>query len=117
MQLTGKAIIRVDGQELRTDPGATLNPGGVKRNPIPDSRGQTHYNEENVSPELECKLHHGADISLKAMNDITGATVIFECDTGAQFILREAFTLEPLTLDSKEGRAPLKMSALTCEEV
>jgi hypothetical protein len=116
MQLTGKATIRVDGTELQTDPAATLNPGGIKRTPVTDAAGKTHYTEEFVAPEMECKLHHGADTSLMDMNDLAAATVMFVCDTGKQFILREAFTLEPLTLDSKEGRAPFKMSALTCEE-
>ena len=31
MQLTGKAIIRVDGQEWRCEDGASLDVGGVKR--------------------------------------------------------------------------------------
>ena len=30
-QITGKAVIRVDGEEWRTEDGAKLNPGGVTR--------------------------------------------------------------------------------------
>lgn len=117
MKLTGKAIVRVDGVELVADPDASLNPGGTKRTPVPDGNGRTNYTEEFVPCELECKVHHGAKTKLMDMNDITNATVSYVCDTGQQFMLREAFTLEPLSLAAKEGKAPLKMSALTCEPV
>ena len=34
MQLTGKAIIRVDGQEWRCEDGASLDVGGVPCKPL-----------------------------------------------------------------------------------
>jgi len=117
MKITGKATIRVNGAELVTAPGATLNPGGAKRNPV---AGVNHidFNEENVPPEMSCKVHHRADVSMTRLRDkLVGATVRFECDNGTAFLLRNAFTTDVPSLDSKEGMVDLKMSAEGCEEV
>ena len=115
-QITGKAIIRVDGEELRTLPGAKLNPGGVNREAVKGA-GKVHgYKEEEVEPSMECQVAHTRDLSLKRLADITAATVMFETDTGRQFILREAWTSEPPALDSGAGTVDLKMSAISCDE-
>ncbi|ADU63400.1 MULTISPECIES: phage tail tube protein [Pseudodesulfovibrio] len=116
MQVTGKAIIRVDGTELRTQDGATLNPGGEKRE-AQVGNGKVHgYKEETQAPELECQVFHTADLSLKALGAITSATVMFETDTGAVFVLREAFVTDVPSLNVKDGTVGLKMSAISCDE-
>ena len=116
-QVTGKAIIRVDGKELRTLDGATLNPGGVNREAMKGG-GKVHgYKEEDVEPTVECKIAHTADDSLSALGAITDATVIFETDTGKQFILRSAWLSEPPALAASEGAVDLKFAAISCDEV
>lgn len=109
MQLTGKATIRVDGDVIETENGATLNPGGVNRSPEAHG-GRTYYSEEEVAPQLECNVLHGKDTDIVYLSSITGATVIFEADTGQRFIMRQAFTTEPVALDASNGRSALKMS-------
>jgi hypothetical protein len=115
-QITGKATLRVDGKEIRTDGKGKLKIGGEKREPV-TGPGKVHgYKEETEAPELEVKVAHTADLSLKTLQAITNATVAFETDTGRQFILREAFTTDVLELDAADG-VTLKMSALSCDEV
>lgn len=115
-QITGKAVIRVDGKELRTLDGATLNPGGVSREAMKGG-GKVHgFKETDVEPTMECKVAHTADLSLKELGDITNATVIFECDTGRRYVLREAWTTEPPALDAGAGSVDLKMAAIECDE-
>jgi hypothetical protein len=117
MQITGKAIIRVDGQELRSADGATLNFGGEKREPKVGSGKVYGFSAETVAPELECQIYHTADTSLKALAAIVDATITFDTDTGKQFLLREAFVTDVPSLKTKDGTVDLKFSAISCEEV
>lgn len=112
-QTTGRATIRIDGKIIESENGATLNPGGVNRDPKAHG-GSVYYSEEDVAPTLECTVIHTKDTDIIFLSDITGATVMFEADTGQQFMLRQAFTTEPVAVDSGNGTATLKMS---CEKV
>ena len=115
-QVTGRAIIRVNGRELRTLDGATLNPGGVTREAMKGG-GKVHgYREEDVEPTMSCKVAHTAETSLKELADIVDATVIFETDTGRRFIMREAWTSEPPELDADAGAVSLAMAAIAYDE-
>lgn len=115
-QVTGRAFIRVDGQELRSTPGATLSIGGSNRTAVTGS-GRVHgYREEDVAPEVSFSVAHTADLSISWLNNITNATVLFETDTGRRFVLRQAFTTAPPELNSQEGTVSVAMSAIECDE-
>ena len=115
-QVTGRAIIRVDGTELRTLDGATLDIGGVDREAMKGG-GKVHgYKEADKEPEMDCKVAHTKDLSLKWLGSITDATVIFECDSGPRFILRKAWTMNPPQLAASDGSIDLKMSAIAVDE-
>lgn len=115
-QITGKATIRVNGKEIRTDGKGKLKLGGEKREPV-TGPGKVHgYKEETEAPELEVKVLHTADISLKELQAITDATALVETDTGRQFVLREAFTTDVIELDFADGFT-LKMSGTAVDEV
>lgn len=117
-KITGKAIIRVDGTELRTaDKGAaTLDIGGEKREPKVGAGKTWGFNEETMPVELSCKIFHTGDTSLKQLGAITSATISFECDSGKRYVLREAFSLDTPKLDAKSGEVELKFSAVSCDE-
>lgn len=116
-RITGKAIIKVDGEEYRTEDGATLNPGGQNRTGKMGGGKHHGYSEEDVPPSMECSIFHTKDTSLSALSNITGATVIFETDSGATYVLRDAFVTEPVTLNSKEGTCPMKMEAESFDDI
>ncbi len=117
-KITGKAIIRADGVELRTaDKGAaTLDIGGEKREPKVGAGKTWGYSEETMPVELTCKVYHTADTSLKKLGAITNATISFECDSGPRYLLREAFSLDTPKIDTKDGTVELKFSAVSCDE-
>lgn len=115
-QITAKFILRLNGKELRSDGKGKITPGGNKREAVVGPDVVYGFKEETVAPELEFKLHHTADVSLKELQEITAATVVAETDTGKQFIYNNAFTLDAIQLDGGDGFT-LKMSALTCDEV
>lgn len=116
-QITGKAIIRVNGTELRSLDEATLNPGGATRPAVKGGGKVYGYKEETVEPKLEFEVAHTKDTSLIDLGKITGATVIFETDTGDSYVLREAWTAEVPSLKTSGGTVPMVMSAVSCERM
>lgn len=116
-QVTGTAVIRVDGRELRSLQGATLNIGGFKLDPKKGG-GKVHgFSEEVMEATMDCKIAHTKDLSVKGLGAIRNATVLFDTDTGVQFVLRNCNTIEPPSLDSGSGEVDLKMAAEDCDEV
>ena len=116
-QITGKAIIKVDGNQWRTTDGCKLHPGGVERE-AKTGGGKVHgYKEKTKAPELEASVYHTKDTDLTAINAIKDATVIFESDTGDRYVLRSAFVTSQESLDSEAGTVGVKMSAEACERL
>jgi hypothetical protein len=116
-QITGRATIRVDGQELRSLGGATLSIGGASREAVVGG-GKVHgYKEADEAPTLECRIAHTKDLSLRQLGAIESATVEFETDTGVQFLLRGAFTTGVPSLAEQDGAVELSMAALECDEL
>lgn len=116
-QHIGKATIKIGGVTLKSQSGAKLNVGGIKRTPVISDGGVVGYSEEVVPPMLECTVVLGQGESLKAL-DFSDATATFAADTGQMWSLGNAFNTESLEVTAKDGGGiPLKISAKTCEEI
>lgn len=116
-QITGKATIHVDGEEWRTEDGAKLDIGGVTRE-AKVGGGKVHgFAEKTKAPELDCNVYHTRDTDLTAINAIKDATVIYESDTGDNYVLRNAFVTEQAELDAENGTINVKFSAISCERM
>src|SRR5690554_3930804 len=102
-QLTGKAIIYVDGARLYMENGAKANPGGISRK-FERHASRTYALEEEVPPSVEGNVLHTADTDVVALSAINGATVIFECDTGQRYVMRNAATENPVEIDASTGK-------------
>ncbi|SDK32104.1 phage tail tube protein [Billgrantia gudaonensis] len=116
-QITGKASVKVDGTELLSDVGATLNVGGVEREAVVGPRGVQGYRETPVAPTITVTVRHTEDTDILAMARITGATVLFETDTGRSMLMRRAFVTEPPELDASNGNFDLNFSGLGLENL
>ena len=116
-QITGKAIIKVDGNQWRTTDGCKLHPGGVERE-AKVGGGKVHgFNEKTKAPELDASVYHTKDTDITAINAIKNATVIFESDTGDRYLLRNAWVGSQEALDAENGTIGVKMSAESCERL
>lgn len=116
-QFLGRATIRANGTVIETAKGASLDLGGTKRNPVTVGR-VVGYAEETVPAMLECETALRTGMSLETLRNLTGATVIFECDTGQRYVIRDAFTTEAITLkDGEGGNVALKIAGPGAEEV
>lgn len=115
-QITGRATVQVDGERLLTENGATLDPGGTSREAVTGGGEVQGYRESDSAPSLSVPVRHHKEVNLKRLNELIDATVIFETDTGRQWILRGAFTTNTLSLDVSAGNFTLEMSAMQVDE-
>ncbi|XQE65770.1 phage tail tube protein [Pseudomonas sp. P3C3] len=98
MQHHGRATISFNGQRLRSKPGATLNLGGVARTPDPLDDGSVGFTEATAAPELSCSVPLTRDLDVEGLRALTGANVVFESDTGRSWVIRDAFTVDAITV-------------------
>ena len=116
-QLLGKAYIRVDGDTLRTESGAKLDIGGVTRSAVNGSIGLLGFAEKTKEAMLECEVAVARGDSLDKFRKITNATVVFECDTGQSYIIKNACCQDPPVITEGEGgKVPLKFFGDAAEE-
>lgn len=96
-QLTGICLVRFDGKTLRSEDGATIDPGGKSR-PSKVFGNFVGYTESTKQSSVEATCAHTADTDLIALGKIKNATVEFECDTGQIFVINGARVVEPPAL-------------------
>jgi hypothetical protein len=114
-QVTGIVKVKVNGKLLRSKPGAKLMTGGKERTPVTGHK-LYGYAEKVVAATIECTLAHTADTKVKELNDLVGATAIFETDTGKRFTVGNCFTTGPCELTEGEGDLTLKLAGDPAEE-
>lgn len=116
-QFLGRATIRANGQVIETAKGASLDLGGTKRNPIVSGR-LVGWAEETVPAMLECETSLRRGQSLATLRDLTGATIIFEADTGQRYVINDAFITDAPTMkDGEGGQVTLKFAGPGAEEI
>ena len=115
IQIAGKATIRIDGEVIPTENGASLTPNSPTRK-AERHGGNTYYSEEETVPMLEANVLLTKDVDVLYLSNIKGATVMYESDNGKQYVLRNAFTTEAVPF-SGDGKAAIKMSGQAVEEL
>jgi hypothetical protein len=112
----GRATIRAAGAVIETAKGASLDIGGVKRNTVVVGRLVGHA-EETAPSMVECETALGPGMSLDALRNLAGVTVVFECDTGQRYVINDAFLVDPPKMkDGEGGNVALNFSGPPAEE-
>ena len=110
-QRLGKALIKVDGQLLESRPGAKLDIGGVVRDPVVGANSVHGFAEKIKEAVVECEISMGPETNIGAMAGWSDVTVVFECDTGQVYTVRNAWLTEPPVVTAEEGgKVPLKFA-------
>ncbi len=118
MQRLGKAFIKVNGGLLESMPGAKLNIGGFKRNPVVGANNVHGYAEEVMPATVECEISVSSLTQLIAIAQFRNETLTFECDTGQTFVISGAFLTEPHEMTAQEGgKVPLKFAGNPADQV
>jgi hypothetical protein len=90
MKATGRVKVKIDGELLRSKPGASIQIGGVKRTPVPLDVGFDHK-EEPVPAEVKCTLSHVGATDLRAIRAFENGTVTYETDNGPVYTVPNAY--------------------------
>ena len=98
MKHHGRATISFNGKRLRSKPGATLNLGGTSRAPEPLDDGSVGYAESTAAPELNCTVPLTQDLSVEELRNLTDGNVVVESDTGQGWVIRDAFTVDTVSV-------------------
>jgi hypothetical protein len=91
---TGRVTVTVDGNVLKSKPGASIKIGGVMREPIMDDQGGYNYTETLEPSQVKCTLLHVAETDLPALRAFVDGTVHYETDTGVSYVVTGAGTGE-----------------------
>ncbi len=101
-QVFGKALITVGGKRYNTKPGASLSPGGTSREAVVGDGGVAGPQDSIEAPQLECTIIKTADVTLKEIQGITDATIIFDGDDGSSHVISGGFC-GPVPKLSRDG--------------
>jgi Phage tail tube protein len=98
-QATGRVYITVDGDLLRSMPGASLQTGGVDRQAKILDSGDAHHIVVPVVSEVVASVVHLPDTDVVAMREWSNVTLKFVTDTGDGYVINNAWvaTVGPLT--------------------
>lgn len=117
-KLIGRAVIKMNGKEIKTLPGAKLNPGGKKRTMHAGSNEVLGHSEELVIPFISGEYVVGKDTPVQEINDAENVVVLFISDIGRTWTLTGAVLEEPGDITAKEGGSvPFKFFGMACEEM
>lgn len=94
-QVTGIVYVKLNGKMLRSKEGAKLELGGFERESVVAGGSHLGYTEKPVPAKVSCTLAHTADTDLIELRDFTNGTVTFETDTGASFLVANAYSTKP----------------------
>lgn len=115
-QFTGTAYLTLDGARIPTVPAsAKLNPGGVTRTPIVVDGGFIGFSETPTHSEIECEVVMSADVDIMKINAATDMTIMFQADSGENYVVRGAAAMEPLKHEA--GKTAAKFFGAKAERI
>lgn len=98
----GKAVISIAGKRYNTKEGASLDIGGISREPVMSDSGLAGSQEKYEAGKIECTIIATGDVSVTEIQAIKDASVSFDCDNGKSFISADAFN-GPIPSLSRDG--------------
>jgi hypothetical protein len=118
-QVLGTVIIKINGQSLRSEPGASHDMGGIARTEvIGDQEGDVAFSAKRAASQTDCVLMYDATTSLAIINGWSDVTLNFEADTGQLYVTNHAFcTNTPKITGGQGGKLALNFKGPPSQEV
>lgn len=107
MDQTSRVTVKLDGESLRSKPGASIKIGGETRTGFMTDQGDLITQEKLEPCEINAVMPHLADTDLPALRALKGFTAIYETDTGVVYTVANAAVAEVGEL--KDGDVPIKI--------
>ncbi len=114
----GKVVIKVDGSQLESLPGAKIDVGGVERTTLLGDNDVLGNYEKPKPSRVECEIAVGKETSMAKIREWDDVTLSCECDTGQQYVIQGAWlTNSPEMTASEGGKIPLVFEGKPAEEM
>jgi hypothetical protein len=95
-QTLGIAIVKADGQAFVSEPGASIDIGGVTRTPIKsDQPGVVKFSQQVKESQVDLVIMMDSDTKLDDIRNMSDVTIEFDCDTGQSYVIDHAFLQNP----------------------
>lgn len=105
--LASRVTIRVDGQRLPMEAGATMEMGGIESEPVQtDDPSDVYFGEATKPGVVEGKLMVPSGMNLEQIGGIRNASLLIETSAGHTFVINGARQAGILKLE--KGMTPVK---------
>lgn len=117
-QFIGKAEIFVDGEKLPSVETAKLKTGGVKREKVEGPFGLAGFKEmfEGSEVTVPLQLQKGQEHWAFKVKEMTNVTIHIELDTGAKWIVTNAFCEDAPDVDFDGGKVEVTFAGNAAEQ-
>ena len=102
-QILGEVTIRVNGNQIKSKPGAVLNPGGYTRTQHLGPGRVWGKSRKYAPPSIEMVIAADEDVDVMLINAIENAAIVWEGDNGVSYMMTGASVGEPATLREESG--------------
>ncbi len=105
-KITSRAVLNAGKLgRLPIKEGAEFGMGNLKRETVLGDDGVLGYSEQySDAPYIKCTIIHAKDTDEKAIADFVDEDITLETNTGRAYILKGAWTVDPLTIAVKDGQ-------------
>lgn len=115
-RVVGQLKITVDGTAYPTSGEATLDIGGPVREAVAGDFEAGAFKETTAPSKTEVTILYKAGISLSALRAIDNATLTLQADTGATWIVRNAYVADAISF-GQDGKAKVTFGGPPAEEM
>lgn len=98
MGVLGQVTIRVDGKQIKSKKGWTLNAAGFTTTEHNGPGRSWGVSREYVNPSLSGPIAAAEDVDVLDINNIKDATIVWEGDNGIDYLITGCSPQEPFTL-------------------
>jgi hypothetical protein len=89
-QQTGRVSVVLDGEIIRSKPGASFQPGGMTRAYDLTDQNTLYFRETFVPAKVSATMVHMSDTDLAKLQKFVGGTLQFKTDTGVVYNVTDA---------------------------
>jgi hypothetical protein len=116
-RIGGVLSLRADGTQYEARGNFQVTPSTVKRTGVAGQDFVHGYIEEPIVPQIKGDISIGNQLSIEALEAITGATVQVSLANGRTYVLTNAWTTAAFVIDAHDGKVEVTFEGITCQEI
>jgi len=116
-RISGTVYFKIDSVLHQAVGAFTYGLGTKKREAKMSTTGVAGFGETHQAAFIEGEIYDSGELDLRALTEITNATVTLELANGKAVILHQSFFAGDGTGNSEEGKIPVRFEAASGEEI